>query len=351
MKVVFSERHRAHAYAHEVAAGVPIPAWEVPERAEHIRNALLSAGHELMGPVEHGRGPIEAVHDRDMLRYLETAWKEWTRAGIAERDAIIPDTMPLPAYHEGMSGPTEPQSPCGRIGYWCFDTMTPIVEGTYGAARAAVDVALTAAGLIASGEPVAYALCRPPGHHAARATFGGYCYLNNAAIAAHWLAVRTGSRLGLLDIDYHHGNGTQQIFYRRAEVAYASIHGDPRRMYPYFSGHAAETGAGDGTGANLNQPMAAGTDDRAYLAALDRSINWLLDRSDGPVVVSLGFDTFGEDPICDFALTTPVYRECGRRVAASGRPLLLIQEGGYHLPSLGTNAAEWLGGAADVTAR
>jgi len=150
--------------------------------------------------------------------------------------------------------------------------------------------------------------------------------------------------VGILDVDFHHGNGTQQLFYDRADVAYASLHADPARMYPYFSGYAGETGTGDGVGGTFNQPLAAGTGDAAYLVALERALDWLLRRTEGPIVVSLGLDTFVEDPIGDLALTTAAYRECGRLVAASGRPLVIHQEGGYHVPTLGANAREWLGG-------
>ena len=208
-----------------------------------------------------------------------------------------------------------------------------------------VDVAVSAADAVLAGEPVAYGLCRPPGHHAGRLTFGGYCYLNNAAIAAEHLVRAGAGRVGILDLDYHHGNGTQQVFWERGDVPYASLHGDPDRAYPYFTGRADETGAGAGVGATFNQPLPAGIDDAAYLEALDRALVWLDGRHDGVVVVSLGIDTFELDPLCDFALTTPGYHEMGRRVAATGARLVVLQEGGYHLPDLGGNVRQWLRGA------
>ncbi len=196
-----------------------------------------------------------------------------------------------------------PDRIAGALGHWCFDTATPVVAGTWAAARAAVDVALTAADLVASGEPAAYGLCRPPGHHAARAAFGGYCYLNNAAVAAHWLSGHTGDRISVLDIDFHHGNGTQQIFYHRPDVQYVSLHGDPDRAFPYVAGYADETGAGAGLGTTLNIPLPAGVDDDGYLAALERALAAVDSFDPAIVVVSLGADTAAADPLGDLMLT------------------------------------------------
>ncbi len=258
------------------------------------------------------------------------------------------DTFPHPGLRAGGGPIPEPTAPGGRIGRWCFDTATALGAGTWVAARAAVDVALTAADAVLAGDPVAYGLCRPPGHHAGRDVFGGYCFLNNAAIAAEQLVRAGAGRVGVLDLDYHHGNGTQAIFWERSDVPYASLHADPARAYPYFSGHAAETGGGAGAGATFNQPLPVATDDARYLAALDRALDWLAGRHDGVIVVSLGIDTYGLDPICDFALTTAAYAEAGRRVAATGARLVVLQEGGYHLPHLGENVRRWLRGAAGL---
>jgi acetoin utilization deacetylase AcuC-like enzyme len=343
MQVVHSRRHLAHTYDHEIVMGRATPAWEVPARAEVIAAALVEDGHELRPPDEHGVEPILTVHDAAMVRYLETAWSEWSMHG-GHNGPIVPDTFLVARYRDAM-GPVDPSaSPCGRVGHWCFDTMTPIVEGTYDAARAAVDVAITAAQLVRDGATAAYGLCRPPGHHAATAMFGGYCYFNNAAIAAHGLARGTGASVGILDVDVHHGNGTQAIFYERADVAYASLHGDPDRMFPYHSGYAGERGAGAGSGTTFNQPLPADTGDEAYLAALQRAIDMVLDRTDGPIVVSLGLDTYERDPIGDLRLTTDGYAVCGGLVASAGRPLVILQEGGYDVPTLGRNAAAWLAG-------
>jgi acetoin utilization deacetylase AcuC-like enzyme len=238
----------------------------------------------------------------------------------------------------------EPEQAAGRAGFWGLDSAAPLVAGTYPAALAAVDVALTTADLVLDGATAAYGLCRPPGHHAARSMYGGYCFFNNAAIATEAIVRATGERVAILDVDYHHGNGSQQIFWRRGDVRYVSIHAHPDRAYPYFLGREDETGEGDGAGENLNIPLRAGADNRDFLGAVDRALEAIAAVPGSIVVVSLGFDTYGLDPIGDFALTTDVYHEVGRRTAAIGRRLVILQEGGYHRPSLGENARAWLRG-------
>jgi acetoin utilization deacetylase AcuC-like enzyme len=351
MKAVYTEHHRAHDVIDEVYLGVAIPAHEVVQRAGIIRGALLAdGGFELVEPAEHGELPILAVHEVGLVRFLEQAWGEVRRQAIG-RQSLVADTYPSRAMFEGL-GPEvlarlrEPTAIGGRAGWWGLDSSNPIVAGTYEAARWAVDVALTAVDLVLDGEPMAYGLCRPPGHHAARAMAGGYCFFNNAAIAADAIVRATGERVAILDVDYHHGNGTQQIFWRRGDVLYASLHADPARAYPFFLGHADETGEGPGAGANLNLPLPVATSDADYLATLDRALEAIAARPGSIVVVSLGFDTYRDDPIGDFALTRAGYAEAGRRVASLGRRLVILQEGGYHLPSLGRNAVAWLNGAA-----
>jgi acetoin utilization deacetylase AcuC-like enzyme len=344
LRYVYSPKHLLHNPDTENIAGTPTPIYEVPQRAERIREALERDGaFKQEDPTEHGREPIVAVHEPAMVRYLEKAWSDWRTTSATAQ--AIPDTILHPALREGMGPAREPRSPLGRLGYWCWETMNPIVPGTYEAARSAVDVALTAADLVLDGEAAVYGLCRPPGHHAPRAAFGGYCFLNNAAIVAQYLVERTGEPVAILDVDYHHGNGTQQIFYGRGDVLYVSLHGHPDRAYPYFTGFEDETGAEGGIGANLNLPLPAGCGDDEYLVALDRGLEAIAGSRGSTVVVSLGFDTYGQDPIADFALTTPAYHEMGRRVAASRRQLVILQEGGYHVPHLGENARQWLRGA------
>jgi acetoin utilization deacetylase AcuC-like enzyme len=343
MRVVYSSEHLRHGPLHEYVDGAAIANYEVPDRAESIRRALEAAGgFELLQPTEHGEEPIRAVHDPAMVDYLGSAWREWSTVEGARE--IIPDTFPLPSYHEGMDRPRRSRSPRAEAGAWVFDASSPIVEGTYPAARAAVDVALSAADLVLGGERFAYGVCRPPGHHAARAMMGGYCYFNNAAIVAASLVRRTGGKVAILDVDYHHGNGTQQIFYARDDVLYVSLHGDPDRAYPYFSGFAEERGAGPGLGATLNLPLPVRCSDEAYLHELDRASAAIDGFGDAALVVSLGMDTYELDPICDLALTTAGYAEIGSKVAMLGRPTVVLQEGGYHVADLGANVCAWLDG-------
>ncbi len=349
MKVVHTDRHRGHDPKVETYLGVPVPACEVPQRAEVIRAAVTAdGGFELVDPTEHGTQPILAVHDPGLLRFLEEAWPAVERQQI-ERDFLVADTYATRAMFAGMSDALvaarpEPEAVGGRTGWWGLDSSNPIVAGTYEAARWSVDVALTAVDLVLGGETAAYGLCRPPGHHAAAAMAGGYCFFNNAAIAAQAIVEATGEPVAILDVDVHHGNGTQQIFWRREDVVYVSLHSDPRRLYPFFLGHADERGEGPGRGANLNLPQPRRADDETYLTALDRALERIADAPGSVLVVSLGFDTFHLDPIGDLALTTRAYHEMGRRVAALGRRLVILQEGGYHLPTLGENALAWLRG-------
>ncbi len=351
MKAVYTSAHLAHDVTHETYLGLAIPAHEVTERAENIRATLeADGGFAFVTPTDHGPDPILAVHDPGLVRFVETAWAD-LQAQKVDRSFLVADTYPVRAMFEGMSELAlgrlrEPAAVGGRTGWYGLDSSNPLVEGTWPAARGAVDVAMTAADLVLDGgERAVYGLCRPPGHHAARAMAGGYCFFNNAAIAAESITRRTGESVAILDVDVHHGNGTQQIFWRRGDVLYASIHADPAHLYPFFLGYADETGEGPGSGANFNQPLPAGTGDEPYLAAIDRALE-VIDRTRGSViVVSLGFDTYRQDPIGTFGLTTEAYHEIGRRVARLGRRLVILQEGGYHRPSLGANARAWLRGA------
>ena len=351
MQVVYSPAHLGHDITVETSMGMPVPANEVAERAERIRATLhADGGFPIVGPTAHGEAPIVVVHDPGLVRFLEVAWSELRAQGI-DRSFLSADTYPNRAMFEGMSAEAlarlvrEPVNAGGRAGFWGLDSAAPLVAGTYVAARAAVDVALTTVDLVLGGATSAYGLCRPPGHHAARSMYGGYCFFNNAAIAAEAIVRATGERVAILDVDYHHGNGSQQIFWRRADVRYVSIHADPDTDYPYFLGRADETGEGDGAGENVNLPLPAGTANEAYLGAVDRALESIAAVPGSVVVVSLGLDTYRLDPIGSFALTADVYHEIGRRTAALGRRLVILQEGGYHRPSLGENARAWLRGA------
>jgi acetoin utilization deacetylase AcuC-like enzyme len=341
MKWFHSDGHRRHDPQTEVWAGLPGPATEAPARAEAIAAALAADdAFDRAGVTEHGLGPVERVHDPALIRWLEQAWAE-CRALSPQRE-VIPDTVLHPGFGPWASEPAS--APLGRLGYWCFDTMTPLVEGTYAAARGAVDVALSALDAVLAGDRAAYALCRPPGHHAGTSMIGGFCYLNNAAAAAAAMLRAAQAPVAVLDLDYHHGNGTQQIFYEVPEVRYVSLHGDPERAFPYYTGRPAESGHGAGAGANRNFPLAEGCADDEYLATLDTALDLIAAGRPAGLVVSLGFDTYRLDPICDLGLTTDGYRRIGHRVAGLGLPTVVIQEGGYHVPDLGANARSWLRG-------
>ena len=345
--VIRSNAHLAHAGLIELASGVEIPCWESPERVLAIEAALREdGGFAFEAPSEHGRDPILAVHDADMVEVFEYAWTDALAAGATDGSrAWLPDTFLLAAYRGAMPPSELPVGRHHQLGAYLFDTATPIVAGTWGAALAAVEVALGAAERVVSGAPLAYALCRPPGHHAARAMLGGYCYFNNAAIVAEWLRRGGARRVAILDIDYHHGNGTQQIFWERGDVLYLSLHADPARAYPYFSGYAGERGAGDGAGLTGNWPLAAQTGLDGYAVALAEALRMIeAFAPDAPLVISAGFDTFERDPIGDLALRTPDYAEIGRMIAALGIPMIALQEGGYAVDALGANAVALLSG-------
>ena len=340
MPVVASHAHRGHDPPYEVNYGEVVrPVYERVERAERLRDALAAAGHPLVEPAGHGMGPILAVHQPALVRFLEQGWAAWRAAGGPE--VLIPDSFAVGRL--GHGGGRDLGGGVGRPGWFCFDTATPLVAGSFRAAAAAADVALTAADLVAGGAPAAYALCRPPGHHAGPGYYGGFCLLNNAAIAARALA-RLG-RVAIVDVDFHHGNGTQDIFWEDPEVLYVSLHGDPAAHYPFFTGAADETGGGPGAGTTRNLPLPDGTGDDAYLEALAEAMALVAAFDPATLVVSAGFDIFAGDPIGAFAVTTDGFGRIGAALAAAGRPTLLVQEGGYAVEALGANAVALLDGA------
>lgn len=336
MQIVYSPTHERHDPPFEMLHGRPEPYLESPSRVAHILAALAGADvGPIVPPRDAGLDPILTIHDRAYIDFLHTIYPRWVSAGGAP-DGVIPSTMAVRA----LTG--RPRGAFGEAGYYLFDTSCPILPATFEAACASAQVALTAAALVAEGAPVAYALCRPPGHHAHRDMGGGYCYLNNAAIAAH--ALGGAGRVAVLDIDYHAGNGTEAIFYERDDVLVISIHADPHEEYPYYLGFADERGAGLGVGYTLNIPLPFGTGDAAFLAALDEALAAIRAAGVARLVVSAGFDTFRDDPLGHFTLTTPVYTEIGRRIAALGLPTAIVQEGGYAIAALGENVVSFLRG-------
>jgi acetoin utilization deacetylase AcuC-like enzyme len=347
VRYVYSDEHARHAPDRELESSRFQPPFEHPGRATAIRDALVADGaFEPVEPRPWGIGPIAAVHDPGLVRFLESGWQRYQQECGPTHD-VVPDVFLHPAVRDGMGPAAEPASVAMELGWWCFETTTPLTEGTYAAARSSVDVALTAADLVLGGEPAAYGLCRPPGHHAATSVYGGYCFFNNAAIVAQHAAA-AGARVALVDVDYHHGNGSQQIFYERDDVLFASLHADPVRAYPYTTGFADETGAGPGRGATLNLPLAAGAGDRELDGALQAALERVERHRADLVVVSLGLDMHQSDPIADLSVTRDGFRASGATFRELGLPTVVLQEGGYATDQLGGNAVAWLSGLAGL---
>jgi len=336
MDIVYSPDHRHHRGQFEMFRGERVPCFEKPERADMVLAALLRrhAG-TVIAPDAFGLGPIGRVHAADYLRFLEVAWDEWSALGRS--DDALPSVWPM----RGLRA-APPESFTARLGWYAFDSGTPLTAGSWAAARLGADATLTARARVAAGARAAFALVRPPGHHAGSDFMGGYCFLNNAAIAAQAWRDDGARRVAILDVDYHHGNGTQEIFYERDDVLFASLHGDPRTEYPFYLGHADERGRGAGGGFNLNLPLPAGTGAARWFEALEAACARIVSHAPDALVVSLGVDTYVGDPISKFTLNTPDYARLGTRLAALGLPTLFVMEGGYAVDEIGENVAEVL---------
>ncbi|MCC6246703.1 MAG: histone deacetylase family protein [Rubrivivax sp.] len=344
MDAWYSDHHRAHQGQSELFGGKIVTSFETPQRAGRVLDAFLEAGLGLeYAPTDAGLAPILAVHDADYVDFLRGAWDAWHHLGR------VHPALPM-VWHAGRGLPTErPRHIEGQLGYYAMDAGCAIVAGTwpaaYWSAQCAVAAARAAADATAHGAAATFAICRPPGHHATARAMGGYCYLNNAAIAAEQLRSLGQPRVAVLDIDYHHGNGTQAIFWARDDVFFTSLHADPHDDYPYFSGHADERGEGDGYGATLNLPLPAGTQAPVYLAALDEALDAVDVSGSTATVVSLGVDTFELDPISRFKLREADYLEIGRRLGRRlPRPVVFVFEGGYATDEVGRNAVAVLQG-------
>jgi len=334
---VWSADSALHDPAAEVWIGIRIDGSETPERGAAFRRAAVAARSLIVEPTEHPISSITAVHDAGMISYLETAYDEWVKAGFPE----YPGQDRVVAYafrHPGAFGHVPNRFPASRAamaGVYCMDTATVIGPGTYRGIRYAVDSSLTAADLVLGGVGCAYAAARPPGHHAGFDFFGGSCYLNNAAITAQHLAASGVRRVGIVDIDAHHGNGTQQIFYERSDVLYTSVHVDPAMgWFPHWSGLADETGSGAGSGFNHNFPLAPGTGDQVFLDAVRTACELVVDAGCEALVVSLGLDAGVGDPESPLTVSTGGFAGAGDMLATLDLPTVLVQEGGYDLAAL-----------------
>ena len=336
MKAVYSEQHSSHDPQFFLVRGVVKRTTEQPERADRLLKGLQAGKHALVAPTSFGQGPRARVHSAEYLNFLSEAWDAWSALGDAGPEMIA-------NVHPVRNPATYPTHIVGRLGWHTADTACPIGPGTWAAACVATDVATSAAQLVADGEDAAYALCRPPGHHAYRDIAGGFCFLNNSAIAAAHLTL-WHERVAILDVDVHHGNGTQGIFYDRSDVLTVSIHADPRAYYPYVWGYAHERGEGAGLGTNLNIPLPLGTKDDGYLQALDVAKRTIDAFAPGALVVALGLDASEHDPLAGLAVTTDGFRRIGAAIARFGLPTVLVQEGGYLSDILGANLTAVLGG-------
>ncbi|MDX1527663.1 MAG: histone deacetylase family protein [Gammaproteobacteria bacterium] len=340
MQVVYSDRHHNHSPEHFLIHGARRANPEVPGRADALLTAVRNAGHELVEPRDYGPEPRAAVHTPEYLKFLTGIYQRWQQIEGASPEVV-------PNVHPNGRGGGYPDAPAGQAGFHMADTSCPISAGTWPAACASANCAAHAAALVAEGAGAAYALCRPPGHHAFADMAGGFCYLNNSAIAAQQLR-RLASRVAILDVDVHHGNGTQGIFYRRADVMTVSLHADPAVFYPFFWGYAEERGEEEGDGYNFNLPLSRGTGDNAYLAALDTSLQRIRAFSPEFLVVALGLDAFEGDPFRGLSVSRSGFARIGEAVGRLGLPTVLIQEGGYLTAELGANLIAWLGGFESV---
>jgi acetoin utilization deacetylase AcuC-like enzyme len=345
--VVWSPEVLRHEPRAEIWVGVRTPGTEVPDRARVLLAAVTAEGAEVVSARSYDDEVLGTVHDTALLHHLATVAADWAAGPYQElvgQDRVVPYVFPTPAMLDGLPAHA-PAATHAWAGVYCYDTMTLVGPGTWAAARAAVDVTLTAVSLLGEGRRAAYALVRPPGHHATRRGFGGSCYLNNAAVAAQALRRGGHERVAVVDIDAHHGNGTQAVFWERPDVLYGSLHVDPGAgWFPHFVGYADEVGAGDGRGTTYNRPLAPGTGDAAWLAALDDVVGRVGRFGASAMVVSLGVDAAGGDPESPLRVTPDGFRAAGRTLGALGLPTVAVQEGGYDLEAIGPLVCEALAG-------
>jgi acetoin utilization deacetylase AcuC-like enzyme len=339
MRVYFSEKHKLRDARTELSGGQLVPPFEAPFRAEWILTAVKEQGHDDV----HEPGPFDLatarqVHEPAYLDFMASAWDRWTAAGY--KGEAIPTSLPVRRTRQHIV----PREIEGALGYYAMAIETSITRGTWEAAISSMQVALSgAAHVVESGEP-AFALCRPPGHHSSIDQYGGYCFINNAAVAAQHFLNSGMKKVAIVDVDFHHGNGTQDIFYERGDVFFASIHGDPMDAFPHFLGFADETGSGAGEGANINYPLPPGTAYDAWSDALRDAMEKVRSFGAQALVVSLGVDTFEKDPISFFKLKSDDFSRYGKVLAQAGLPTLFCMEGGYGVKEIGLNVANVISG-------
>ena len=332
MKAFWDPVQLRHAPQFFLQRGLVRSNYEVPARAEALLEGVHALGLIPEPPPAPTRAALETVHTSAYLDFLESAAADW--AQLAETGPeLVPNLHPSPEML--ANGAQIGKTILGRLGWFTADTACPIGPETWSAAQAAAACAIAAADEAAAGRH-AYALARPPGHHAYPARAGGHCYLNNAAIAAERLLAQGATRVAILDIDSHHGNGTQGAFWHRPDVLFVSLHGDPAGYYPWYVGHATERGAGPGLGTTINLPLPRGADDPTWLGALDLGLAAIIRFKPQALVLSLGFDASEHEPLAFLAVSAEGFARAAAAIAALGLPTAIIQEGGYDLTRLGT---------------
>lgn len=339
MITVYADDHNEHSGLLVPRGDKLAESSECPARAINVIKAIRAADFgTVIEPVGFDDNRLTRIHAPDFVEFLQSAWPEWLASGESGTNAR-PDTF----VGTGMRH-ANTQSIVGKLGRYCFDSTTPFVAGSWQAIRTSANIALTAADVVRHGENHAFAVCRPPGHHATVNYYGGYCYLNNAALAVQLLLDEGAQRIATLDVDYHHGNGTQSIFYERNDVLTVSLHADPKLEYPFFIGYADERGNGPGEGFNINYPLPFDTDWASYEAALGDALRQVRGFGPDALVVSLGLDTYVDDPTTYFGIRTDDYVHMGNRIGALGLPTLVVLEGGYSAEHIGANSLSFLTG-------
>ncbi|MEM7426449.1 MAG: histone deacetylase family protein [Pseudomonadota bacterium] len=338
MKIFCSEDHRKHFPKGELYGGEFVRPFECPERWEHIMARLKACGFDdFSAPGALDWDPVRKIHTAPYLTFLEEAWARWEAEGM--NGEAVPTVIPARRMRQ-----IEPEHIDGKLGYFCMALETAITPGTWEAAQASAAIAQSGQNHMNDGASCAFSLCRPPGHHAASDLYGGYCFLNNAAIAAQGFLDAGAERVAILDPDFHHGNGTQDIFYERSDVLFVSLHGDPMDAFPHFLGFADETGAGAGEGFNINYPMPPGTPYSVWGDALNDGLDRIRKFSPDVLIISLGVDTFENDPISFFKLKSDDFTDYGARIARLGLPTHFVMEGGYAVEEIGINTVNVLQG-------
>ena len=342
MLAFYNEHHAQHRGRFEIFRGEMVPCFEKPERADLVVAEFARRGlGQIVTPHGVPLVSLERIHTPRYLHFLRNAWSEWI---AIDPDNAGKDAFPAVWPVRSLRDDVEPEDFCARMGLYSMDSGTPLTAGTWIAAKTGADCAVNAAHALNLGERGTFALTRPPGHHAGADFFGGYCFLNNAALAVQHLLDDGAAKVAILDIDYHHGNGTQGIFYRRSDVLFVSIHGDPRTEFPFYLGHADETGEGAGLGYNMNLPLAAGTAPAQWFAALETACLRIASFGADALVVSLGVDTWAGDPISRFTLQSSDFLRIGERLGYLGLPTVFVLEGGYAVDEIGLNVVNVLEG-------